>query len=654
MSSLSNQTRILVIDDTPSIHEDYRKVLCPAGSAPASAGVADMEALLFGGTGAAQTPAPASSSSELNYVIDSAMQGKDGVEKLRAALSEGKPYAMAFVDMRMPPGWDGVQTIRELWKLDPALQIVICTAFSDYSPEQISDQLAIDGRILTLRKPFEAVEVRQIARTLCEKWHADRRRLELEKVVEARTADLKRAALTDALTGLPNRALFMDRLNSALLRSRRDAGHKFAVLFIDADQFKVVNDSLGHDAGDQLLLQIANRLKQCAREVDTVSRPNAEGTPESVAGCADREPTMAARLGGDEFTLILENIRTDADAARVAQRLLAASSKPFEINGRIVHSSLSIGITTSSPGYERAEDMLRDADTAMYHAKREGRARITMFDKAMHNEAMARLTFENDLRTAVTQGHIVVVYQPIVDMQSQRLIGFEALARWQHPQRGAISPAEFIPMAEETGAIVALGSQVLEQACRQLRAWQDKFPAMRDLTMSVNVSRKQLCAADLISRVQQVLAETGVNPGNLKLEITESSVMSDTKASLAVLRRIRDMGIQLHIDDFGTGYSSLSCLQNFPLTGLKIDRDFVKEITNKPDQAAIIRTIINLAHTLNIPLVAEGVETAEQTRTLQAMGCDQAQGYLFAKPMEPAAAEKYISENLNPGNAAAA
>ena len=658
-SPASKEFRVLVIDDAPAIHDDYRKVLCrPA--AEAGAAMADMEAVLFGGGGGV-ADIIGWEPEQTAFALDSAMQGREGVDMLRAAIADGRPYAMAFVDMRMPPGWDGVQTIRELWKVDPNLQVVICTAYSDYTPDQISREVGVDGRMLILRKPFEGIEVKQLARTLCEKWDSNRRTDELEKLVEQRTADLRKAALTDALTGLPNRLLFTDRLARAIQRGKRDPNFKFAVLFIDSDKFKLVNDSLGHEAGDQLLLQIAERLTDCAREIDTISRISGDGTPEpepAPAGGGENDDhekrPMAARLGGDEFTIILENIRCDADAARVAQRLLAAGAKPYVLNGQSVHSTMSIGITTNSLGYDKAEDMLRDADTAMYHAKREGRSRFSMFDQAMHNEALARLTFENDLRTAVTEGHIALHYQPIVEMKSGRLIGFEALARWTHPQRGWVSPVEFIALAEETGAIIPLGYKVLEQACRQLAAWQAKWPHLSELTMSVNLSRKQLSAPNLIDRIRQIMADAGINPRNLKLELTENSVMQDAKAALAVLRQIREMDVQLHIDDFGTGYSSLSCLQSVPLTGLKIDRDFIREITSKPGQAAIIRTIINLAHTLNIPLVAEGVETAEQTATLQSLGCDQGQGYLFAKPMEAGAAEQYIASKCNGAGAAAA
>lgn len=621
-----NPYRILIIDDTPSIHDDYRKVL-GAGSDTAGADVAQMEALLFGANDAA--------GDEPRFEIDSALSGAEGVELLKKSIEKNQPYAMAFVDMRMPPGWDGVQTIRELWKIEPNLQVVICTAYSDYTPQQISAELRLGGRMLILRKPFDGIEVQQLAKMLSEKWQIGKRKADLEKIVEVRTAELKKAALHDALTGLPNRLLFADRLNHTLARAKRDESFKFAVLFVDVDEFKLVNDGLGHEAGDALLLEIAARLNYATRTVDTVSRTD-------VCELTGANP-VAARLGGDEFALLLDDVRADADAARVAQRIINEVSRPFEIHGHTIHTAVSIGLTTSSRKYEKADDMLRDADTAMYHAKREGRGRFVMFDQQMHAAAVARLTFESDLRAAIASDEFVPHYQPIVDIHTSRLVGFEALARWQHPQKGLISPADFIPIAEETGLIVPLGIKILETACQQLSEWQRSSPEFADLTMSVNVSRKQLVSADLVQHVQRILRETGIKPQSLKLEITESSVMADVKASLDVLKRIQSLGVQLHIDDFGTGYSSLSCLQNFPLNGLKIDRGFVNEITVKPDQAAILKAIVSLAHSLNLPLVSEGVETMEQSQLLQSMGCDYAQGYLFSKPMDVKAATAFVS-----------
>lgn len=634
--------RILVIDDMPSIHDDFRKVLGSADTASAKSTVDlnDLESQLFG----AGAPLAAAIASGARYELDFALQGEAGRDKLRQALAEGRPYAMAFVDMRMPPGWDGVQTIRELWKLEPNLQVAICTAYSDHTPDQVAHELKLDGRMLILRKPFDKAEVRQLTAALCGKWLLAQRYAELERIVEARTAEFKHAALHDSLTKLPNRVLFADRLSRLLLQSRRDPSHKFAVLFIDVDEFKVVNDSLGHDAGDAVLLQVAERLSACLRETDTI----ANGEPQASTA----ELAVTARLGGDEFAVLLDNIETDADAARIAQRLVDAVDKPYPIKGHQVRCAISVGIATNGLAYARPEDILRDADTAMYHAKRAGRGRFMMFDRSMHEMAVARLTFESDLRDAIEHDHIQVHYQPIVETATQRVIGFEALARWEHPTRGWIAPDEFIPAAEETGMIQHLGLNVLEKACHQLAEWHASSAENRELTMSVNLSRKQLANHDIVDHVARVLRETGLSPRCLKLEITESCIMADARATVEVLKAIQRLDVQLHIDDFGTGYSSLSCLQMFPLSGLKIDRAFVREVTDNPSQATLLGAIVTMAHNMNMPLVSEGVETPEQAAMLHAMGCDFAQGYLFARPMDAAGASKFLGQQLATRDAA--
>jgi predicted signal transduction protein with EAL and GGDEF domain len=384
---------------------------------------------------------------------------------------------------------------------------------------------------------------------------------------------------------------------------------------------------------------MAQRLQQAVREADLVAHAN------------DEQP-LAARLGGDEFAILLDGIKADADAARVAERLLKALENPYLIEGHEVHSTASIGITTNSLGYNSPEEMIRDADTAMYRAKSHGGSRFVMFDQAMHNNAVERLELENDLRHAVERGQICLFYQPIVNMRTRQLAGFEALARWNHAKRGLIGPTEFISLAEETGIIVPLGIWILEQACKQLAEWQQNHPEIATITMSVNLSRKQLAMPDLLPRIRQILADTGVNPRFLKLEITESTMMQDADAALAVLKQIQAMNIQLHMDDFGTGYSSLSCLQQFPLDGLKIDRQFVSGIATRADHAAVLRAIVQLAHNLKIPLVAEGIETLDQIKVLDSLGCDQAQGFFFARPMDTESATKFIKEQNTKTDAA--
>ncbi|HEX8500509.1 MAG TPA: EAL domain-containing protein [Pyrinomonadaceae bacterium] len=417
-------------------------------------------------------------------------------------------------------------------------------------------------------------------------------------------------AFHDALTGLPNRALFMDHVKMAIQRSRRSGDRLFAALFLDLDRFKIINDSLGHMVGDQLLVGIAHRLEACLRPGDTV-----------------------ARLGGDEFTILLEDLSTMDDAIDVARRVQEAVTQPFNIGGHEVFTTASIGIALSNTGYERAEDLLRDADTAMYRAKMEGKKRHVVFDKAMHDRAMELLQIETDLRRAITRKEFFLNYQPIVSLETGKVSSFEALVRWRHPERGLVMPGEFVPVAEETGLIVPLGVWVLEEACRQMRSWQKLGLAGDGVTVSVNLSSRQFSQADLIEQVSSALREAGLRPGNLKLEITESMVMENVDTAIDMLMQLRDLGVGLSIDDFGTGYSSLSYLHRFPIDTLKIDRSFVTQMTDNAENAEIVRTIVTLARSLDMNVIAEGVETEEQLRRLGSLGCDYGQGYLFSRPV---------------------
>ncbi len=446
-------------------------------------------------------------------------------------------------------------------------------------------------------------------------------------------------AFHDSLTNLPNRALFLDRLQHALTLSKKHTNYKFAVLLIDVDEFKIVNDSLGHTAGDELLIQIGQRLKDSVRRADTVSRPRTSDVP----GRPTDDDTLA-RLGGDEFTVLLDDIRNPIEAVRVAERMQVELTAPFVVNQQEIVISASIGITSSASPHTHAEDLVRDADIAMYRAKRAGKARCEVSDTAMHQNAVKRLRLETDLRKALDQGEFRVHYQPIVSLQTGQITGFEALSRWQRPE-GIVPPMEFIPVAEEIGLIVPLNRQVLREACRHLRSWQSEFPLGPPLKMSVNISARDFAQPDFASEIRRCLKETGVDPACLQLEIVETIAMGDAEKSGQVLAQLKALGVSLSIDDFGTGYSSLSRLRRIPVDILKIDRAFILQMDSDSESREIVRIIITLAHNLGLKVVAEGTETAEQINLLKQLNCEMAQGYFYSRPADSHAMAKLLTSN---------
>ncbi len=613
--------RVLVIDDNESIHADFRKILAPTEQV---SGFAAAKAAFLGGADAAAAP-----SKQTRFDFDTASQGQEGVQKAQAACEAGEPYLMAFVDMRMPPGWDGATTIRHLWRVDPQIQVVICTAFSDCSLEALADELGHSDQLLILKKPFDNAEVYQLAAALCEKRIAAHaalmKREELEHLVQERTAEIEHAMLHDKLTGLPNRALLLTRLDACLERRKRRADAKFAVLFLDFDRFKLINDSLGHEMGDLLLIEIATRLRERLRTTDSV--------------CHTCTPS---RLGGDEFIVLLEDLKEERDAARVAERLLSVLAEPYELEGQKLHVTASIGIATSDRDYSQAGDMLRDADTAMYRAKAAGRARYVMFDTTMHREVMARLSLETELRRAVLEDELTEHYQPIVRLSDGKLAGFEVLVRWTHPQRGPVPAAELIAVAEETGLIRPLSINQLRRACLQLKDWQARYPEARDLTMSVNLSRRLLIDPDLVTKIGATVRETGIDPRSLALEITESAMLKEDEDTLRVFDDIKQMGIWLHLDDFGTGYSSLACLYKLPLSALKIDRAFLCEACARREHTVVLEAITRIARAFKLQIIAEGIEEPEQLELLRGLGIEHGQGYLFGRPTDAASAETFL------------
>lgn len=436
-------------------------------------------------------------------------------------------------------------------------------------------------------------------------------------------AQLRYNAYYDPLTNLPNRTLFLERLAHTIRRSRRRNGYPYAVFFLDLDDFKVVNDSLGHMMGDQLLVAIARRLESCLQPSE-----------------------ILARLGGDEFTILTEGLKNRQDVISIAQKIHRAFRAPLYLQGRDLFINVSIGIAFGNPDYAYSEELLRDADAAMYTAKASGKGRYAIFDREMHETVLMRFQLETDLRLALERQEFLVYYQPIFDLASGHLAGFEALVRWQHPDRGFLSPQEFIPLAEQTGFIVPLGWWILQEACAQVASWQKQFVCNQPLTIAVNFSEKQLKEADIVQRVKSILEQTGLEGSALKIEIVESVLMEDTEATLQILAQLRAMQVQLVIDDFGTGYSSLSYLHRFPVSVLKIDRSFVLGLERDSDNGEIIKAVASLARALKMSTIAEGIETKEQLAYIKGIGCQYGQGYFFARPLEPQAAAALISRSL--------
>jgi len=447
--------------------------------------------------------------------------------------------------------------------------------------------------------------------------------ISLHDVTEHRRTQqqLIHSAFHDVLTRLPNRLLFMDRLERVLRHVRRRTGYRFAVLFLDLDRFKLVNDTFGHAAGDELLQSVSKRLEECLRQDDSI-----------------------ARLGGDEFAIIVDAISDASDATRVAERILESLKTPFAVQGREVQVSVSIGIALSTSGYDSPDDVLRDADAAMYRAKTSGRAHYEIFDLEMHRRALAQLQLESDLRDAIERREFAVHYQPVIALDAGNVTGMEALVRWRHPRRGTLLPGEFINVAEQSGVIVEIGWYVLREACRQMQSWREKFPhGTHSTTMSVNLSTRQFVQPDLLVRIDEILAETRLDPRCLRLEVTETAVNYAPDHALGVLRALTERGIRISLDDFGTGYSSLQQLKQLPLSHVKVDRSFVRGLGSNNESAGMVQTIVALGNSLSVDTIAEGVETPEELDELRALGMKFAQGYLFSTPLSAEHAERLLT-----------
>ncbi|WP_236232548.1 putative bifunctional diguanylate cyclase/phosphodiesterase [Pseudomonas tohonis] len=593
--------RVLIIDDTPSMHEDYRKILSPE----ATQGLSSMESLLFG----VAEPRPST-----RYELDHAYQGRDGHALAEQALAEYRPYAMAFVDMRMPPGWNGLETIERLWRLDPDLQIALCTAFSDLAWDELSERLNLNDRLLVLKKPFDAIEIRQIANTLTAKWQAMQenkiRVKALEITIEHRASELLKLAhhlQYDALTGLPNLNLLRDRLVRCI-RTSPTSG--FSLLYIGLDRLKHINNAWGYPFGDAVLQASGTAIQRALKDEDVLYRP-----------------------GSDQFVVVGDFAERGGDTVFSTQ-LLAAIATPRLIAGEVLAVTASIGVSRYPEHGDDPRMLIKRAETAMHEAKGQGCNTARLYDPMLKQRARDQQSLEVAIRRALENDEFVLHYQPKIDLRSGRVIGCEALIRWFQPNGEAIPPTRFIPVAEESGLIVPLSRWVLKEACRQTHLWH--LHGLGPLCTAINLSPVDFRQGDFLPALKRVLESSGVDPGCIELEITERLLVQDHEGSALVLQGAKSLGVRLAIDDFGTGYSNLGYLKLFPVDTLKIDQSFVRDIGLHEKDAALVAAIIAMSDSLGLTVTAEGVETAEQLEFLTSRHCDEAQGYHFSRAL-PAA-----------------
>lgn len=740
-SEENSDFRILIIDDNPEIHKDFLKILTPLEQIN---NLNELKSKVFGGTNdKANVTLP-------KFQIDSAMQGKEGFEKIQDALKTKTPYALAFVDVRMPPGWDGIETIKQIWTIDSNIQIVICTAFSDYTWEETISQLGTNDNLLILKKPFDNVAVRQLAFALTKKWHLMLENQEhttsLQKDITEKTISLqhslsltrstlesstdgivvvnnqneiidhnkkflelwqipssimssknyknfiqyalkhinnpenyrrkfnkiinnlhmvdtdiinfkdgrifeqytqpqnfmgenvgrvwsfrditKRAMLEkklemqathDTLTGLPNRLLLLDRIQQAISESART--HSIiTILFLDLDRFKLVNDSLTHQVGDELLKIVSSRLKSIVRAEDTI-----------------------ARHGGDEFVIVISHLKEENKTEQIAQKIIHNLNKTFDVSGRKINIGASIGITFYPKDGEEADILLRNADLAMYQSKALGGNQYQFYSPELNTKALLRLEREHELQNALKNKEFFLCYQPQINITNNSIVSVEALLRWNHPQRGTLLPAEFLPLTEETGLIVPIGEWVLREACLQTKKWQDNGKGF--FRMGVNVASAQLLSKNFPNTIKKILKETKLDPKYLEMEVTENVIITNPEVTHTI-NEISNLGVNIALDDFGTGNSTLSSLTKVHIDRLKIDRSFVQNININNNDEVIIRAIISMSEGLEYEILAEGVETQEQIDFFKNTRCNIIQGFYFGKPLNKEEMENLLSINM--------
>lgn len=731
-----NTLKIIVIDDNKEVHQDFQKIL----SFNESNELSPVEKNLF------ETDSFSGNTSLPKFQIDSVFQGKDGVEMIKKAYDADKPYALAFVDIRMPPGWDGIETIKHIWEIDPTIQVVICTAYSDYSWEETLAELGQHENLLILKKPFDSTSVRQLAFALTKKWELFIEKQQytetLEKKVEERTSSLRELlsinqgtlessadgilvlnnentivnynkkllnmfnipqeiveqndgddiikyisqqaddfskiiedttlgssivnisqihlndeqiyecytqpytvdktiagrvwsfrditerkelekkleyqATHDVLTGLANRTLFKSQLYRIKQRAIRH-NTMFAVIFLDLDRFKLINDSFGHSAGDKLLKLVAKRLSFVLRKSD-----------------------ILARLGGDEFVITVDDLKEESDAYHVASQILEVFKDEFNVANQGLNVTTSIGISIYPTDAKSIEKLLKHADSAMYKAKSLGGNKFQFYTKQIGKVLSERLILENDLHKAIVNEEFILDYQPQYDININQIVSVEALIRWNHPERGILLPMEFIPLAEETGLIIPIGDWVIKTACKQNKRWQDA--GYKPMRVAVNVCSKQIIQPDFAQKIEDILQLTALDPTYLELEITENVIVNSIESFGNTLKSLRKRGVHITLDDFGTGNSSINYLRSIPLDRLKIDKSFIENINTSSNDEVIIESIIMLAHNLNLHVVAEGVETKNQLEFLKKYKCKEIQGYYFTEPISKNKLEKMLEK----------
>ena len=599
--------RILIVDDEPAMHDSYRRSFAPA--AVDTGALEAMAAELFGKDDDAADPAP---DTTIDFALTHAMQGLDGVAAVEAALASDEPYAVAFIDVRMPPGIDGKETATRIRKLDPNINLVIVTGYSDFSPIEIAKAAGPADKIFYIAKPFEVAEVTQMASALAHRWRGDRELAEARETLAAQVVQLQEQghelaanesraihmANHDSLTEAPNRLAFRRALTD-----RAQLSGQFAVAMVDLDRFKLVNDTLGHLAGDELIRTICDILQ----------------TSIPAGG-------LVARLGGDEFGLLFDTPGAEA-AEMECQRILKACTGTFKVLGNSVQGGASFGLIVTEPGETRdPTDLMRRADLALNDAKREGRGVVRLFDEGMDENIRLRRAIEGGLSQAIAKGELSLVYQPIVAREELEVIGFEALLRWNTNEHGPISPAVFIPIAEETNLIHELGDWVLGESLKVLAEWPGQY-------VSVNFSPRQFRRHNFVARLVETVQRAGIDPRRVQIEITETAIFDDADRAADTLYKLRQMGFRIALDDFGTGYSSLYNIRKFALDCLKIDRSFIDGMGRERESAAIVHSIIHLGHALGLGVIAEGVETEAQLQALRVAGCSHMQGYFFSRPV---------------------